>query len=355
MDRPPGLHAERSVAPRPAEAVMSFLEALPWPALAVDERGLVVLVNAAMRTHRRLDDKPSGGMLYDRFPEYVAALRGEPPWLTPQEAEVCRDGDADRLHERIVLRRVPGGACLLVEDVTPIRRLQLADAQTARLASLGFMLAGACHELSNPLAAIYSMAQILHANPQANNPEVQKGLAHIEHNVQRLLEISQRLCGFSRVDDEPRALFPVDESLEESIVLMRQSRQLDDIVLVRQPDPDAAVLGNQGQLREVFHNVLLNAVQAMEGSGRLLVRTSRPTLDAIEVAIHDSGPGVPPRAFARLFEPFFTTKPSGKGTGLGLSISNEIVHQHGGSIRVENDVTRGAWFFVRLPAAQKRR
>jgi len=113
--------------------------------------------------------------------------------------------------------------------------------------------------------------------------------------------------------------------------------------------------GNQGQLQEVFYNIFLNAIQAMDGQGRLFVRTHRPAPRQIEVAIHDSGPGIAPRFLGRLFDPFFTTKPAGKGTGLGLSISNEITQEHGGHIRVENDVARGAWFYVRLPGCEKRR
>ncbi len=331
------------------EPVMALVNALPWPAVAVDEIGFVVLVNAAMRAHRPHDAERAPRTLAERFPEYHAALRGNPRWLTPQEAGVERETQAGCVHERVVVRPIPGGACLIVEDLTRLRALETADAQTARLAALGFMLAGASHELSNPLAAIYSMVQLLRGNPRAD-PEIEKGLAHIGHNVQRLLEISQRLCGFARVGDEPRTVFPVDESVEESIVLLRQSGQLDDVALVRQSDPDALVIGDAGRLREVFHNIVLNAIQAMEGHGRLLVRTSR-RVQEVEVAVHDSGPGVPERSITRLFEPFFTTKRSGRGTGLGLTISQEIVHQHGGRIRVENDPVRGAWFFVVLPLA----
>lgn len=353
IDREAGLLAQAREFQLLGEPIMSLLQGLPWPAILVDECGFVILVNAAMREHRRSDDPGGPSALRDRFPEYHAALRGNPPWLRPQEANVTRESEGRVVHERLIVRAMPGGACILVEDLTRTRELEATDAQTARLASLGFMLAGACHEISNPLAAIYSMVQLLRANPQADRPEVQKGLAHIGHNVHRLLEISQRLSGFSRVGDEPRAVFPVDESVEESLVLLRQCDLLDEVEVVREFDPEAHVLGNPGQLREVFHNIILNALQAMQGRGRLLVRTSRPAPGELEVGVHDSGPGVPPKSLARIFEPFFTTKPNGKGTGLGLSISNEIVHQHGGRIRVENDPQGGAWFFVALPLAER--
>lgn len=333
-----------------AQPIVDFVERLPWPAIVVDDAGRVIRVNAAMRAYRA---KPASGYgsLRDDFPEYWKELRGDPPWLTAQTAAIRRDGDRGPVQERLSVVAMPGGACLVVEDVSRLRQLEVADVQTARLASLGFMLAGACHELSNPLAALYSMVQILRASPKAQSEDVQKGLANVEHNVHRLLEISRRLVGFSRVDDAPRIVFPVDESVDEALVVLRQSGQLDEVDVVRETDPNAIVVGNQGQLEEVFYNVLLNAVQAMDGRGRLVIRTSQPSSQDVEVAIKDNGPGIPPKALARLFEPFFTTKPNGKGTGLGLPICNEIVSEHGGRVRVENDKDGGACFFIRLPAA----
>ena len=339
----------------PCDAVMSFIDALPWAAVALDECGLIVRVNRAMREHRGLGEEPCVGSLRDRFPEYHAALGGDRAWAVPNETEIRREGESGEVHERLIVRRTPGGACIFVEDVTRLRELQAADAQTARLASMGFLLAGACHEMSNPLAAVYSMVQLLRADPQADLPDVQKGLAHIAHNVHRMLEISQRLSGFSRVEREPGAVFAVDEAVEESLLLLRQSGQLDEIELVREADPAACVAGHQGELREVFHNILLNAVQAMDGRGRLEVRTARPVRGEVEVSIRDSGSGIAPKSLPRIFEPFFTTKPHGKGTGLGLSISRELVHHNGGRIRVENDAVRGACFFVDLPLAEARR
>lgn len=350
-----GLLASARTLQVEAGMLPSLLDALPWPALTVDECGFLVLVNRAMREHRGLGVEPCVGSLSRFFPDYHGALAGQSPWLTPQEVEITRESAGTTLHERIVVRRMPGGALVLVEDLTRLRELEASDAQTARLASLGFLLAGACHEIGNPLSAIYSMVQLLQGNPKAAIPEIQKGLAHIAHDVQRLLEISQRLCGFSRAGEDTAIEFPVDESIEESLALLRQSGQLAEVELVREADPEARVLGRQGPLREVFHNILLNAIQAMEGRGRLLVRTARTPEGSIEVAVHDSGPGIPARALPRIFEPFFSTKPSGKGTGLGLAISDEIVHAHQGRIRVENDARRGAWFFVVLPAAVRSR
>lgn len=335
----------------PGDAVVALVEALPWPALVVNECGFIAQANPALRESRGIAGPIAGVKLGDRFPEYEAILRGDPWWVTPQEVECARDAGGHVVHERLVVCPMPGGACLVVEDVTRVRELEAVDVQTARLASLGFMLAGASHEISNPLTAIHSMVQLLASNPLAAAPDVQRGLAHVAQNVQRLLEICHRLCGYSRANDEPRGPVALDEAIDESIALLRVSGQLDQVDLVREPDARVTVNGHAGELREVFQNLLLNAAQAMEGSGRLLVRTSVREDGLASVAIHDSGPGIPASVLPRLFEPFFTTRRNGKGTGLGLAISRELVQQHGGRIRVENDATRGAWFFVELPLA----
>jgi two-component system, NtrC family, sensor kinase len=352
-------YAEGAVQPPDSlgSALLPFFDSLPWPVIVLDDGGRVLSMNRAMRARRGTGEVAPYGTLQELFPEYHAALKGVAPWLTPQEAEVTRDGAHGAVHERVIVRCLPKGACVLIEDRTRLRELETADVQTARLASLGFMLAGACHEISNPLTAIYSMVQMLQTrtHTKASPETIEKGLATIAANVKRLLDISRTLVGFSRVDDEPRMPFRVDESVDEALVALRQARHFEHVELERHPDPRAMTFGNQGQMQEVFYNIFLNAIQAMDGRGHLMVRTHRPAPGRVEVAIHDSGPGIAPQFLGRLFDPFFTTKPVGKGTGLGLSISNEITREHGGSIRVENDVAKGAWFYVQIPACEKRR
>jgi len=338
-----------------ADLFLPFLESLPWPVITVDEDGRVV--HASGRLPRRLAaaKAPTLPALSELFPEYYRALQGEVPWLTPQEVQVVRETPDGVVHEQVWLRRLPWGACLVVVDQTRTRERETADAQTARLASLGFMVAGVSHELSNPLAAIYSMVQILQSNQDVPAEALQKGLASIAANVKRMLDVSQRLVGFSRAGDEPRAAFPVDEAVDEAIAVLRQDCSFSAVEVDHRPDPAAVTYGNQGQIQQVFYNIFLNAAQAMHGRGRLSIATGRPLADRVEVVVRDSGPGVPANLLPRIFEPFFTTKPAGQGTGLGLSISSEIAHEHGGTIRVESGENEGACFRVQLPLYEKRR
>jgi len=111
-------------------------------------------------------------------------------------------------------------------------------------------------------------------------------------------------------------------------------------------------LGNANQLQQIFVNLVVNAIQAMDGKGKLTLGVGPVAPGRVRLSVTDTGPGVKPEIAKRIFEPFFTTKPEGKGTGLGLSICYQIADDHGGSIRLEPGLDRGASFVVELPATQ---
>lgn len=337
------------------DLLSQVIDSLPWLVIMLDEEGRVTSVNSEVSLRHEIGEQSLGkATLEELFPEYYLALNGNVPWLTSQDAEITRRLPNGVVHQRIWLRRIPGGACLVIVDQTKLPPLEHADIQTARLAALGFMVAGVCHEVSNPLTAIHSMVQILRSEQNISHDVLEKGLLNIAANVKRVLDISRRLVDFGRVGDEPRAAFPVDLSIDEALVVLRQTWRSEDIAFDLEPDPKAMVFGSKGQMQEVFSNIVLNAIQAMEGRGRIVVTTRRVAPEQVEVVIRDTGPGIPPEILPRLFEPFFTTKPAGRGTGLGLAISNEIVREHGGEIRAQNNADKGASFYVALPLYRKR-
>lgn len=224
----------------------------------------------------------------------------------------------------------------------------LDEAQTARLAALGFMVAGVCHEVANPLTAVHSMVQLLQSGPLP--PEtLERGLANIATNVQRVLAITRKLNDFSRASQEARRAVPIDDPVVEALQTVRQDPLFRDVEIEHVHQPQLRVACVREQLAQVYANVLLNAAQAMEGRGRIVIESRCVGHALAEVSIRDSGPGIAPGHLARLFEPFFTTKPAGQGTGLGLAISNEIVMEHGGAMRAENHPLGGACFGIVLP------
>lgn len=317
----------------------------PSPLLMLGEDGTLLGASDECRDgHNEV-----GESLRERAAHYVSLLRGTVPWLMPQVVDSVRTlASGAVVYERIHVRRAPWGACLTIVDQTELRRLQTVGIQNTRLAALGFMVAGVCHEVTNPLTALHSIVQILRSEKQPSPALLQKGLDNIAVNVKRILDISRRLGKFSRVGDEPRVRFAVDDAIEEALAVLHQNGSLRDIELDYRADPSAMVFGNTGQVREIFLNLLVNAVQAMDGSGRLSIATQRAGR-MLEVRVADTGPGVHADAVARIFEPFYTTKAGTHGIGLGLAISTEIAHEHGGTIELRHSSTQGASFCATLP------
>ncbi len=222
-------------------------------------------------------------------------------------------------------------------------------AQTQRLASLGFMLASVCHEVSNPLAAVSSMLQILQSKRGVTPETMEKGLASIAANVARVVAITKKLGDFSRVGGDAPAPLAIDDAVEAAATLLRHTEHGHSVDIDYQGAPGVTVHSRPGEVEQVVFNVLLNAAQAMQGTG-IIHAEARPNGSQVMLSIRDSGPGIAPEHLARVFEPFFTTKQPGEGTGLGLAISYEIMHELGGSIHAANDPRGGARFEIILPA-----
>jgi len=223
------------------------------------------------------------------------------------------------------------------------------NAQTQRLASLGFMLASVSHELSNPLAAVSSMLQILQSKRGVTPETMEKGLASIAANVARVLAITKKLGDFSRVSGEAARL-AVDDAVEAAAALLRHSPCGPGVRVDYRGAPGVAVVARAGELEQVVFNIFLNAAQSMQGAGRIEA-AARPEGASVVLSVRDHGPGIAPEHLPRLFDPFFSTKQPGEGTGLGLAISYEIVHELGGSIRAANHAQGGALFEVVLPGS----
>lgn len=342
--------AGMAVVPVLRETLMPFADSVPWPVVVVDEAGSVLYLNDSMRaTGRALPDRGPRELAV-LFPEYFAAMKGSPaPWLSPQEFVVTRSvAPGFETHEHVWVRRLPRGSCLIVVDETRLHHLESAHAQTARLASLGFMLASVSHEIGNPLTAMHTMLQVLQSKKNVAREDLERGIRSVASNVRRIVAITRKLNAFARASTESAALFAVDAAIEEAAVLLGYDSLGESVQLIHEPCAGAWTFGHVDQLQQVFHNVFLNAAQAMRGAGTISVRT-RVLERTVEVSIRDSGPGLPEDAKTRVFDPFFTTKPSGEGTGLGLAISYEIVQEHQGSIVADNHPDGGALFTVRLP------
>jgi signal transduction histidine kinase len=218
-----------------------------------------------------------------------------------------------------------------------------------QLAALGQLSGTIAHELGNPLNAISGHVQLLARDP-ASPPEVREQLSVIEREVKRMTSIIRRFL------DSARALTPAPEPVDvaslvdEALSLTVSAEARGRIEVVRDvPGEMGRVAIDPSLVRHVLTNFIANAVDAMSGGGRLVVR-ARWSGDQLGLSVQDTGPGIGPEERKHIFEPFWSTKPKGKGTGLGLAICREIASALRGRIEVETSPGQGATFTLYVPA-----
>jgi PAS domain S-box-containing protein len=222
--------------------------------------------------------------------------------------------------------------------------------QAEKIASLGRMAAGVAHEINNPLAGILIYAELL-ARELEPDSNVRENVDIIIGQTMRCQQIVHRLLEFSRQSLGQKQPVDINESIRRSVDLVRNQAFFHNIEISLQLAPELPqIIGDPGQLQQVFTNLLLNAADAMGGTGTITISSS-PTLDHDGVVLRfvDTGVGIPQEIIDKIFEPFFTTKPPGKGTGLGLSIVYGIIHRHGGEIKAESAPGCGTTFTITLP------
>lgn len=295
--------------------------------------------------------------------EHARVLRtadgGSDQWLEVR----WRRRDGSLLIARLTARRIAdedGSPLfeLLADDVTERRRHEELVRRSERMASLGAVLAGAAHELNNPLAAIMGFSQLLLRKRWS--AEDRSALEAIHHESLRSATIVKDLLALARRRGvERRAPADVNELVTYIVRTRRYSLETAGIECLLDLDPNLpAVRGDRAQLEQVVLNLLNNAEQALRprvdaqhpaSRGRIAIRT-RHEVPHVVIAVEDDGPGVSDDAQADIWDPFWTTKDEDEGTGLGLTIVHTIVVDHGGSVSVERGSLGGARFIVRLPA-----
>jgi GAF domain-containing protein len=286
-----------------------------------------------------------------------AFLAGE---VTRQEEEMVVAGELKRF--RLTTAPLPGGdggahLIVLVEDVTLAKQLERQMLLTERLTTAGRLAAGVAHELNNPLATIAGCAESLQSRLEedalagrAELGDFSTYLGLIEEEAYRCKDITGSLLQFVRDPGSRRTPTDVNALVLKTIELIgHQARYAEGVLTADLDDTLTAVTVNEGQLRQVFLGLASNALDAMEGHGRLVIRTRRGRRD-LEIEFEDEGPGIPEEIAQRIWDPFFTTKPPGQGTGLGLAIAQGIVTDHGGRIEMQTHVGKGSLFRVVLPA-----
>ncbi|MEN6626560.1 MAG: ATP-binding protein [Candidatus Sumerlaeia bacterium] len=344
-------------ASAPLQAILvSTLQNLTLGVLAVSRDGLTIVANpaacallerpleetAGTPIHVLLDGVPGSGRL-------LSTLMGSPVaearavWTTPER----------HLEFTAVRARAPWDAQLsglvLIEDKTEWRRLEHEAALRSRLTGMGAIAIELAHEIRNPLGSIALFADTLERE-LAGEPslaalaaQILAGVKSLEHLVANTLQFARpRRLAISRVSLAQvlaDALIYVEHPLLEKNIKP-------DFDLSRAPQ--ACIAGDAEQLRQVFLNLFLNAVQAMDEGGTLAVRLVPDAAGGgWQISVHDDGHGIAPEIQPRIFDPFFTTRE--KGSGIGLAVVHSIVVAHGGRVEVDSAAGKGTTFRLTFP------
>lgn len=248
----------------------------------------------------------------------------------------------------------------LKDNLAMLKQAQSRLVQSGKMAAVGELAAGVAHEINNPLTAVLSHSMLLQekfkrisVTQQQIIPKFEWQLKQIIMGAKRCQDIAKDLLTFSRQDQSEKTMVYMQDVIDGAINLIGDSQfQRKQVRLVEEINTKLAILGNINQLQQLLINLVLNALQAMEG-GEIILIFQAGKAGMAELMVMDNGPGIPKEDLEKIFDPFFTTKPAGEGTGLGLSIVYGIIHDHNGNIVVKSEIGQGTLFAVTLPLYQK--
>jgi signal transduction histidine kinase len=342
--------------------------------LAINPAGQVVLINdEAYRTFQLPPDLDYLGQPYAEVfrshPDIVRVLSGVFEMASlPNRAELRLKPTGKVIGYTLSLIRDEHdetvGAALLFKDLTHVEQMEERERLRDRLAALGEMAAAMAHEIKNPLGGIEVMAGLLRRQVP-ENPEAQGLVTEIINEAKMANAIVQEMLDFVRPVRLQLDRASVEDALRVAVTMADgKAKRGETSVDLRLEDRLPPIQGDSHQLAQVFANLLINAYEALDGRGSVML-TARMVVDpadgallpdgnqavaTVVVDVADTGPGVAPELRDKIFNPFITTKP--KGSGLGLAIVRKIVDAHEGRIDMTSSPDRGTTFRVTLPVEQ---
>lgn len=257
------------------------------------------------------------------------------------------------------------GVLVVFKDLSAVKKLESQVRRNDRLASMGTLSAGMAHEIKNPLVAIKTFTQLLPERYQ--DDEFRNSFSSlVGQEIDRIDSIVNQLLNFVRPTKAVLSPTPLHKILDKSLLLFQHQLRRKNITLVRSLSANNDMIqAHAAMLEQAFINFILNAVDAMESGGKLLVSTSiveqgsykldfkelESPQTYLQVTIEDTGKGIRSEDIPNIFDPFFTTKSS--GTGLGLSVSHQIIQEHKGTIEIKSQLMKGTTFRLLFPLVQE--
>jgi len=223
--------------------------------------------------------------------------------------------------------------------------------ENEKLSSLGRLSTSVAHEVKNPLSSIKAIVQVMQEEMNGNSP-FQKDIKIIVNEIDRLNKVVNQLLQYAKPSSELIAPVQLHDVIYSTLVVINHEAKQNKIELHCDiPEDLSEIMADKGALKEVFFNILYNAIQATPENGQIRIQALNITdTETVRVKISDTGPGIPQESIKKIFEPFYTTKQS--GTGLGLSVVCHVAEAHGGSVTASNCPEGGAAFTLKIPRRQ---
>jgi len=328
----------------------SIIESLPLGVATLDEAHRVTYWNTSMEMITGVEKSDALGKPAQRLLQCL-----EPQLFDPaiKEGELtCRRNFDPQIILKGLVSRLTGaqkGYVIVLEDITEKKKIEEELFRATKHASVGRLAAGVSHEIGNPLASISSLVQELMTE---DGSEFLKGsLATINQHVNRIARIVRNLGDFARLYPRQRVPTSLQDILQNTIDLVRFDKNFKKIVVGTEVKNTRPVKIDPDQMQQVFLNLLLNARDAMPSGGKLDISIAEAN-GHVRMVFADSGAGIDGSVRDKIFDPFFTTKGPRGGTGLGLSICYSIVKDHGGTIEVLSEKSKGTTFIITLPVEE---
>jgi two-component system sensor histidine kinase HydH len=350
-----GYRSARSSLSRVQAFSDNLVENMPMGLVAMDRESRIIAFNqTAEFVLRKTAGEVIGQMAKDVLPE---ACRDLLRTLEVEKQIIAKEIDCSLTDGRTipleviatVLEEEDGarGVVVLFRDITEIKQLKKEIAQSQRLASLGSLAAGVAHEIRNPLSSIKGFATYFKERYR-DNPDDSQTADIMVQEVDRLNRVIGQLLDYARPMTMNRRETAIQTVIQHALRMIESQAREKGVVIQTELQADvAALLIDPDRIKQVFLNLYLNAIGAMEGGGILSVALLSMTDRRIRIEVRDTGVGIDPKNLDRIFDPYFTTKSS--GTGLGLAIVQKIIEAHRGEIQVASTPGLGTTVSVILP------
>lgn len=358
-----------------------ILDAVPTPILLIDSHEIVRYINRAARDSFKIQAEPlSDASLFTLLPLDQASQKrlqrefhADRVRTSPQAdvgqgalprdplAPITEQGEPHGRPELHIGSRIyhyqwfrlpakPGeldSIGLVLRDMTDESRLQDQLLQAEKTGSLGVLTAGIGHELNNPLFGIVGLGEAIQEEQDLDR--VKTYARDIVAQGHRMAAIIRDFTGVAnREVSDQRVPVHLEQELDQALAAVQATAEMKNIAVRKSYTATPCVLALPDQLRQALANLVINAIQAMKGTGTLTLTTALSD-HTVTATIADSGPGISKHHLSKVFDPFFTTKGQGEGSGLGLTVARRIIRRFGGDVRIESHEGRGTTCIVTLP------